>query len=193
MPFKVYVYLSEDEISGKIAESLNELVGEVRSRAKVSSKNVWPAYTVVTVKIPFTSITGRQEEVEFEIWRALAGKYYEEGLKSIHGVNSIPAVKVGEKVFEAASALEIASTLRDILSAGTDIAFEKIYYALTSSALKIEEKEVKREAEAFTSSILKGAIAERIESLEKLLKEKKIDVETYRKMKRVYEDLMERG
>ncbi|MEM1561222.1 MAG: hypothetical protein QXN35_06685, partial [Ignisphaera sp.] len=62
-----------------------------------------------------------------------------------------------------------------------------------ATAQRIVEKDLKKEVEVkeiSESNILKASINERVAKLDKLLKEGKIDEETYKKMKRLYEELL---
>ncbi|MEM2794038.1 MAG: hypothetical protein QW511_05225, partial [Candidatus Methanomethylicia archaeon] len=89
--------------------------------------------------------------------------------------------------------LEIASDLHSLLTSTANITGEQILYHLAATAQRIVEKDLKKEVEVkeiSESNILKASINERVAKLDKLLKEGKIDEETYKKMKRLYEELL---
>jgi len=191
VPYKIYFYLSQDELSNKLLKILDELIKDVRNKSKISSRDIWPASAVTNVKIFLSSVLGGREELECEIWTTL--REHEEGMKRRFGLTSLPAVRIGEKIFTGLSTLEIASDLHSLLTSTANITGEQILYHLAATAQRIVEKDLKKEVEVkeiSESNILKASINERVAKLDKLLKEGKIDEETYKKMKRLYEELL---
>ncbi|MEN2975347.1 MAG: hypothetical protein ABDH32_07220 [Candidatus Caldarchaeales archaeon] len=175
MPYKITFYTSEDETSNKVLRILNGLIRDLKDRSKFSSKDIWPAHAVTTVRISLPSTLGKSEELEFEIWTTL--KNYEEDMKTRFGINGIPAVKIGEKILTGPYVLEIASDIHALLTSSTYINAEQIFYHLATTAQSLVEKELKKEAEAeevFASNIFRSTISERMAKLEKLLKEKRL-------------------
>ncbi|MCS7125781.1 MAG: hypothetical protein NZ929_02580 [Aigarchaeota archaeon] len=191
MPYKIIFYTSGDELSNKVLKILNGLIREVRNRSKLSSRDVWPAHAVTTVKVSLPSTLGKSEELELEIWTTL--KNYEEDMKTKFGLSGIPSVKIGDKILSSLQVLDIASDIHALLTSNTYTTAEQIFYHLATTAQSLSEKELKRAVEAeevFSSNIFRATISEKMANLDKLLKEKKIDEETYKKMKRVYEELL---
>lgn len=189
MPYKLYFYLSEDELSGRILTTLEQLIGDLRDRVKVSSRGFWPADVVTNVRIALPSAFGRKEFLELEIWTTT--KDYENGLKQRFRLSGLPAARIGEKTVSGSRILEIASNMRTLLSGDTPTTAEQVFYQLATTVQGRAEEEEKTEAAGvFTSNILRVAMSEKMAKLEKMLRDKIIDEETYRKMRRIYEELL---
>jgi hypothetical protein len=196
MPRKIAFYASEDDLSNKLIKILNGLISEIKSTAKISSKDMWPAFAETTVKILLPSTLGVKEELECEIWTS--PKDYEEVLKTKFGLAGIPAVKIGDNIFVGESAIGVASDLHTLLTSNKYATAEQILYHLAATAKSLAEtqmKETEKEielTEAAVTSVLRQTISEKLSSLEKLYREKKIDEEPIRKMRKTYEELLGR-
>ncbi len=194
MPRKITFYASEDELSSKLIKILNGLIREIKDTAKTSSRDMWPAFAITTVKITLPSTLGIREELECEIWTS--PKNYEEVLKTKFGLAGVPAVKIGDNIFVGENAIGIASDLHTLLTANKYTNAEQILYHLATAAKSIAETQIKEAEkeielrEAPVTSVFRQTIREKLSSLEKLHMEKKIDEETYRKMKKTYEELL---
>ena len=194
MPRKITFYASEDELSSKLIKILNGLIREIKDTAKTSSRDMWPAFAITTVKITLPSTLGIREELECEIWTS--PKNYEEVLKTKFGLAGVPAVKIGDNIFVGENAVGIASDLHTLLTANKYTNAEQILYHLATAAKSIAETQIKEAEkeielrEAPVTSVFRQTIREKLSSLEKLHMEKKIDEETYRKMKKTYEELL---
>lgn len=194
MPRKITFYISEDDLSIKLLKILNGMVGEVKDRVKLSTRDFWPAFAVTNAKISLPSALGRSEELECEIWTS--PKDYEEAMKTKFGLTGIPATKIGENIFIGEHAVTIASDLHTLLTANKYISAEQILYHLAATAKSLAEaqiQEVREEVElkeASLTNVFRQTISEKLSNLEKLYREKKIDDETYRKMKKTYEELL---
>jgi len=194
MPRKITFYASEDDLSSKLIKILNGLIREIKDTAKTSSRDMWPAFAITTVKITLPSTLGVREELECEIWTS--PKNYEEVLKTKFGLSGIPAVKIGDNIFVGENAVGIASDLHTLLTANKYTNAEQILYHLATTAKSLAETQIKEAEkeielrEASVTSVFRQTIKEKLSSLEKLHMEKKIDEETYRKMKKTYEELL---
>ena len=194
MPRKITFYASEDDLSSKLIKTLNGLIREIKDTAKTSSRDMWPAFAITTVKITLPSTLGVREELECEIWTS--PKNYEEVLKTKFGLSGIPAVKIGDNIFVGENAVGIASDLHTLLTANKYTNAEQILYHLATKAKSLAETQIKKAEkeielrEASVTSVFRQTIKEKLSSLEKLHMEKKIDEETYRKMKKTYEELL---
>ena len=197
MPKKIIFYTSDDELSSKVLRILNGLIGEVKNMAKLSSRDQWPAFSITSVKITLPSTLGKSEELECEIWTA--PKRYEESLKTKYGLVGLPAVRIGDSVFVGEHAISIASDLHTLLTASKFTSAEQILYHLAATAKSLGEAQMEEARkkielkEAPISNVFRQTISEKLSNLEKLYKEKKIDEETYRKMKKTYEELLGRA
>jgi hypothetical protein len=182
MPRKITFFAfhmhEEDDFSNKLLRILSGLVNEVKDIVKLSSREVWPAFAVTNVKILLPSALGGGEELECEIWET--SKNYEELMKRKFELTSVPAVKIGDDIFVREHAVSIASELYTLLTTRRYISSDQILYHLVATARPP------------VTSVLRQTISEKISSLEKLYREKKIDEETYRKIKKTYEEILGR-
>ncbi|MEM2548804.1 MAG: hypothetical protein QW810_08160 [Nitrososphaerota archaeon] len=181
-------------MSIKLLKILNGMVGEVKDIAKMSTRDVWPAFAVTNVRVSLPSALGRSEELECEIWTS--PRDYQEAMRTKFGLTTIPAAKIGENIYTGEHAVTIASDLHTLLTANKYTSAEQILYHLAATAKSLAETQI-REAreeielkEAPLTNVFRQTISEKLSNLEKLYKEKKIDDETYRKMKKTYEELL---
>lgn len=194
MPRKIIFYASEDDLSTKLIKILNGMVSEIKNIVKLSARDVWPGFAVTNVKISLPSALGRSEELECEIWTS--PRDYQEAMKTKFGLTRIPAVKIGENIFTGEYAVTIASDLHTLLTASKYISAEQMLYHLAATAKDLAETQVQEDRreievkEASLTNVFRQTITEKLSNLEKLYKEKKINDEAYRKMKKMYEELL---
>ncbi|MEM1742538.1 MAG: hypothetical protein QXK95_01040 [Nitrososphaerota archaeon] len=76
-----------------------------------------------------------------------------------------------------------------------DIRFEEVLYSLThitQTLVKVETVGGVEEKKPITYETFRKTVDEKLRELEKMLREKKIDEETYKKMKSAYEELLKK-
>lgn len=192
MPFKITFYVSEDELSEKLVDILEGLVREVRSRSKISVRDFIPGKTLTTVKITIPTALGTSEELECEVWATQ--KKYEDDMRRMFALKSLPALRIGREVFTGPHVLEIASSLREMLAGKAKAPAEQVFHYLATISIGSAERVLKEaiDAEAI-SDLLRATMREKMGKLENMLREGKISRETYEKMKRIYEEIFGRG
>jgi translation elongation factor EF-G len=128
MPRKIVFYASEDDLSNKLIKILNGLISEIKSAAKISSKDMWPAFATTIVKILLPSTLGVREELECEIWTS--PKNYEEE----RGANIVIAKMPVSDMFGFDSSLKSATSGRGFYSL-IETVFEKLPSDLRDSVI----------------------------------------------------------
>ncbi|MEM4668594.1 MAG: hypothetical protein QXD35_05790 [Nitrososphaerota archaeon] len=190
---KIIFFLSEDKLSGKLENFLNEFISKVKDRISVSSRTVWPGHIITSIKIRLLSELAKYKDLEFEVWKIL--KIHEREVKKTFDLEELPAIKIEKKIFSGNLSLEIASNLFSMLSSMKDIRFEEVLYSLThitQTLVKAETVGEVEEKKPITYETFRKTVDEKLRELEKMLREKKIDEETYKKMKSAYEELLKK-
>jgi len=189
---RISFFVTEDEVSRKTIDLLNGLVEELKDKVKVSSTS-FIGSALTNMKVKLESSFGKYEELEISVHAILND--YMEAFKSRFGLPELPAVRFGEQVFTGEDVANVASDLRSLLTSGTYLTAEQVFYHLANYIQRLAEIEERkaaiRAAETLgESNVYRAALRDRMAKLERLLNEGRIDVETYRKMKQVYEELL---
>lgn len=192
MAGQISFFLGEDDTSNKIVKLLDNLAKELKKNVKVSSTS-FIGSTLTKMRIRLKSSFGKHEDLEIEVYTVL--NQYRGFFESRFGLRNFPAVKFGEHLYTGPEVLNIASDLCSLLTSKTQLTAEQVFYYLADYSKRLAEAEARKAAVQAAQSlgganVYRAALRDRMAKLNKLLEEGKIDDETYRKLRRVYEELL---
>ena len=192
MAGQISFFLGEDEVSKRIVKLLDNLVRELGKNVKVSSTN-FIGSTLTKMKIGLKSSFGKLETLEIEAYTVL--NQYRRLFESRFGVREFPAVRFGEHIYSGREVMNMASDLYSLLTNKTYLTAEQVFYYLADYSKRLEEIEARKAAiqaaeKLSSANVYRAAYRDRMAKLNKLLEEGKIDDETYRKLRKVYEELL---
>ena len=192
MPRRISFYLLGDEASRRIIRMLESLAEELKDEIKITSSN-YIGLTTTRMRLKLKSSFGKHDELEIEVDNILEG--YEEAFKSRLGLNGFPAARLGDQVYVGDDAVNIASDLCSLLTSKSYLTAEQVFYYLSAYAQRVKETIAEKEPVQAKKSlgsvnVYRAALEEKIVKLEQLRRQGKIDEETYRKIRGIYEELL---
>jgi len=192
MPRRISFYLLGDEASRRIIRMLESLAEELKDEIKITSSN-YIGLTATRMRLKLKSSFGKHDELEIEVNNILEG--YEEVFKSRLGLKGFPAARLGDQVHVGDDAVNIASDLCSLLTSKSYLTAEQVFYYLSAYAQRVKETITEKEPVQAKKSlgsvnVYRAALEEKIVKLEQLRRQGKIDEETYRKIRGIYEELL---